>query len=428
MDKIKIIKIIREISLFIFVLTTIFPEFSSKIIAIPSILIWLLMNLLIDRKKFFEFFIKPNLMMYSIYFWILTNMIYIITGYSPDLKLYLTNYIRIALTSIIYLYYAKTEEKTSMKKIVIYSIIIIMIVNIITIIANLRHYNISRLLSTPETLNINTFGVGSYFYIYGLIYPIMILIAYLIRNIKKIQESNYIITTEIILCIIISIYTIYITEFLIAIALLFFGLLLIILKIDNAKKFIKYVFIMIITVIILSPLLSFTFKTIAEKTDSHNYKIRAEDMHTFFSTGNIDNTVDLKERVEVYAKSIESFVSHPLLGTEGTKDTDVSIGKHSTILDQLGKYGLIGSIPFLFFIYALYKETFKTFNNPWSKRIYINCLIVFSIFIIINTSLFVSIFYMVFAMSPMMLKIFDEYELVKNESKGEANDENTLDC
>ena len=146
MNKLKILKGIRETAIIIFMISTLFPGLSTKIIAIPAILVWLLTNFLIDKKVFIDFFIKPNLLMYSIYFWIITNIIYVITGYSPQLSTYLITYIRIAITAIIYLYYQKYEDNKSLRIIMLASLITITIVNIITIIANINTPGISSLV------------------------------------------------------------------------------------------------------------------------------------------------------------------------------------------------------------------------------------------------------------------------------------------
>ena len=184
MNKLKILKGIRETAIIIFMISTLFPGLSTKIIAIPAILVWLLTNFLIDKKVFIDFFIKPNLLMYSIYFWIITNIIYVITGYSPQLSTYLITYIRIAITAIIYLYYQKYEDNKSLRIIMLASLITITIVNIITIIANINTPGISRKYTGVIALEHIEFGVGSYPHIYGLIYPVLIIIAYIISSIK----------------------------------------------------------------------------------------------------------------------------------------------------------------------------------------------------------------------------------------------------
>lgn len=423
----RVFEIIRSIALAIFLFVTLVPDTSNKILSIGSIIIWICMSIILDKEKFINFFIKPNLIMYSSYFWILTCAIYIITDYSKDIQYDFTNYIRIILTSILFLYYAKNNDIDSMKKIVIYSLLLITIVNIITIVYNTKYYNLSRLIATGNDLNINTVGVGSYFHIYGLLYPNLILIAYIIKKfkfrelIKKVNFDNLkskLLTKKMlyrflyISFIVISMYTIFITEFFIAFILLLIGLICIFCRIDSVNRFLKVVCILIVISILTLPFLRYMFMMISESTDSYNIKVRAQDIYILLSGGSLDETVDLKARLDVYYESIKAFISSPVLGIEFERETsNEMIGGHSTVLDTLGKYGIVGSIPLFMFLIVLCIETYLKIDNKWGKNVYLVCLIVFTIFLLVNTALFVTIFYMLFVLSPMILIILNRQEI-----------------
>ena len=257
-----------------------------------------------------------------------------------------------------------------------------------------------------------------------------------------------------IIFVIISIYTIYTAEFLISIIfkftsfcinftkscftvstpappfpitiiLIILGLLLLILKIGNMKKLLKYGLIMLIISVILFPLILLGLNKISENISSDTIRERIYDMYVLLTGGELAENSDLNARIGVYSTSINAFSKYPIFGIEMHKESNLKIGEHSTILDNLASFGLIFSIPFLF-LFSLYKETYKSFNTEWTKRLYFVCLILFTIFMLINTALFISIFYMLFVLSPMILKTIETTNLKQFEEENKK-DENTLD-
>lgn len=391
--------IVRIVLWTIFVYATIFPGGSSKSLVIISFGLLMVTWLMEDKKVFVDFFIKPNLLMYSVYFWVLINFLLIYTGHAPQLKFFLNNNIRIAFTSIIFIYLAKKQKTLDLKILVSVSIVMIIIINIWTIIANYKQYNISRLLSTG-IIRVKI-GIGSYFYIYGLIFFITTQIYIMLKDKDKKAKGISIFLT------ILSLFTIYKAEFMISLILIVIAIFLIVFKINTFKKLSIFILMGISLIFIASPIIGNGFKMMAESSENYNLKIRFNDIAEVFLNKSIENTVDLKKRLDVYGKSINTFYQNPVVGA-GFKDNS-QIGEHSMILDELAKYGIIGNIPLGILLYAICSSIMKCFNKT-QKELYFICLSIFFVFATINTAMFVAVFYFLFLLAPSIIYLRVEKE------------------
>ena len=87
---------------------------------------------------------------------------------------------------------------------------------------------------------------------------------------------------------------------------------------------------------------------------------------------------DLEARISLYEISFKNFINNPILGSDSYG------GGHSYILDNMGKFGLLGIIAMI----LMYLRIFKTFINNWRYTIFFSniCLILFIaiIFAIVN--------------------------------------------
>jgi O-antigen ligase len=309
--------------------------------------------------------------------------------------------------------------------------VFIVITNLITLYALHETPNLSRLLSTGVDIKFNTIGIASYFYMYGIIYFILAFLGIVFYG-KKMGGKKHITKISILLSMLmLCLYTIYKAEFTISILLLCLGIIIILLKIDNFKKlFLTQVALLIIILICAKPVSNLFYK-MADKTDSPNYKMRYSEIAHFIGTGDINETIDLKARLNLYLISANTFFHNPMFGVGFNKITGEikSIGNHSTLLDELARYGIVGTLPLMAVITILFYKIYNLLENKYQRRVYFSCICVFSVFLIINTALFVTIFTMLFVITPAIIYLYvgtDENIVYLKE--GIENHENIMDC
>jgi len=94
---------------------------------------------------------------------------------------------------------------------------------------------------------------------------------------------------------------------------------------------------------------------------------KVDDFETLIISGEASG--DIETREQLYQRSWEAVINHPLLGT------NERIGGHSLLLDHWGYLGLVGFIPFLIFVIAQIKMFSKMI--PVSTRIiYTVCIFI----------------------------------------------------
>ncbi len=72
-------------------------------------------------------------------------------------------------------------------------------------------------------------------------------------------------------------------------------------------------------------------------------------------------------RVELLKQSWEVFLSNPIYGGQ---INELVTGGHSTFFDVLGATGLMGIIPYCWFLYFFHKQVKKLIQNPVTKKIW----------------------------------------------------------
>lgn len=394
---------IRLISLFILSYISIVPFASNRYVYLLSIFLIIITSFIINFTKTLEFLKKYKYLMFLSFIWLFHYLINYITGRADLILIHIFTYIRILSIMFLGLYLVELKDKFLNKILITFISLIIILFNIKTILANLDYYNLSRLLSTGINLDINAYGIASYSYIYGILYLILLLIIKFFKNIKNNFRLN--------LCLILlitSICLLIIAEFMISIILLILGLIIYYFKVDNFKKFIGLLSILILSMIIFSKPLSLGFKFLANHIDNYNIQVRLDDISKML-TGDIENTIDLKERLNVYSESITTFIKHPLfgIGFKGKETKAIGIGGHSAILDEFAKFGLMGgSILILLFI-SCFKSFLSLFTKK-SKKIYFICSLIYILFMFINTALFVTTIYFIWLIIPLFILNFKE--------------------
>lgn len=235
-------------------------------------------------------------------------------------------------------------------------IFLCIIITCITTARGLQVYSgASRWLATANNskdyinITLSWMNVGGYNFVYTvvLLYPLLILAFK--RN--KINLMMTLIVASIAFwCLISAEYTMAILLFVITSTLFF------------VKKNLKVSNIVIYTIIagifafLFSGFLSRVLIAIAEKIESDTIAVRLKDLSGGMK--GLENSTD--NRVELYMRSIKTFITHPLgtflFGGRG-------IGFHSFILDSLAQFGFIGGWIIISMYHKIYKFFYEKYEN-----------------------------------------------------------------
>lgn len=120
----------------------------------------------------------------------------------------------------------------------------------------------------------------------------------------------------------------------------------------------------------------------------------------FFSS-DIEQSIYVKDKIDLYfenalgnksdqinrsadaLKSIDSFSNNPLFGIGPTKRGQFrEVGEHSTWLDALTEFGIIGFLPFILFLYFAWLRIYTTFRSDPKQLWNQVCVIAFLLYLI----------------------------------------------
>ncbi|WP_158561514.1 O-antigen ligase family protein [Thomasclavelia ramosa] len=181
-----------------------------------------------------------------------------------------------------------------------------------------------------------------------LVYPLLLFIINFMNNFITFKKNN---TSKLFIFIIpLFIYTIFVSQFTIALVLLVLSIVLILLK----KLNIKSILIILCTLFFLVS----NSTNIQKFINNSTYAVKFAELTTKTSSStNIDGRTSRIDR------SINTFIENPLIGVSYKTgynynvETDF-VGSHSDFVDTFARYGLFST---LVLYYALYKK-FKKYN------------------------------------------------------------------
>ena len=113
---------------------------------------------------------------------------------------------------------------------------------------------------------------------------------------------------------------------------------------------------------------------------------------------------DIESRMETYLTSINAFFRHPLFGIGNAESQLNNYGQHSTILDALAQFGLVGGIPYLWFHIAPIKEMNKHMFDNERKVMSIGFFLLFLLGLI-NRANTRPDFAIIFIVLPQMVQV-----------------------
>jgi len=356
------------LSIFILKLTPILNGTVTNVVVFGLILVWVIKNIF----KIIKYKGKDAKWLLIILGWFVIGSIIAFINYRVEV---VKNNI-LELVSLVFPYIVFKINYDNIKKnynIYYRSIISIMLIeNIISIILYRINFGKSYYREVKSYINVYITIIFIIIIIYNVIY-----ISKHDKYIKKIYK--YIIIAICIINIIISGYTI-------ANIILIIGYLIIVYGTYNHgyRKIFKYFIVMFVLIIIIN--YGNVFELLLRNIKNRAYFERINDINNYLNGSN--NFSTLTARINAYFKSINAFINHPCFGSIWyiNKDYNIAsmIGYHSTILDNLGLFGIFGLIP----IYIIINPIIGAYNKFREHRYLImSALISFCLIITLDNQI-----------------------------------------
>lgn len=367
------------------------------------VLLWLIIAIDTDRGFLSRYIHIATPVFITLFFLIVSNLF----GRTAYYDAYFMLFMYLAIIQALFAYYFFDSSADGKRIILFVFIVDLCIVTIHTFVLVLQNPIIVRAMSTSAEMRSQLLqndipnGIGGY----GLCYQLAFFtpcVAYIFN--EKIRNS--LVKWLLYIAIIISLF-----QFQIAMALIFsvifiFGIEIIRQNGSNKNEFFIKIAFMVLLFVIIS-----NFSTIIElvikyaNTDLEN---RLNELLLIRSNG-IERASDINSRMRLYTISTYTFFDNPLWGTFG-KGT---FGGHSTFLDILASFGVIGFAG----IYGICRPLILSYKMRYKgsiERRYIFCIIaVFIVFATLNVALSSDILLACNLMIPLIFeKSRDEIEKV----------------
>jgi hypothetical protein len=300
----------------------------------------------------------------------------------------------------IYLICYVIARKNDYDKQLVYIYIISFIINFaFTIRAIAINPNISKMMATGRESH--TFGIAGYGYIYAIIFLLPIFLVFIIECKQRKLRSLLLIF------VLAHLYFIYKTAYVTALLIVLFEFSLIFLM--HIKSIYRLFLIPPVVLFILS---FFSLNAFAEillsfskQIPIYNISERFREIAVYILTQQKGSALD---RIDLYMCSIKGFAKSPIWGNALFYE-NYSVSGHAEILDILAHGGVLFLLPYLLFIYSVYR-----YNLIYAKtRLQRNAVfIIFICYIIlncVNTSFSsVAIIFVIAGFIPVFLRYLNQ--------------------
>ena len=372
------------------------------------IILWLGIAILYDSKTISYIFLKKWYIW--TYLWILILFIYFCLKHAD----FSFSYIMYIFCFGIGIYYINKNDVKAAIIISCMCIVYFLIIAFTTLKAYTFVPGLSRILANGDKSVIIKRGAGAYMtpFIagYDAIYgfselSVIILFCVLKKRMPKILKVILSGVAFFLMIVVIK------AEYLFAVMITFIGLFLVLFSVINNIK----IKIITIGISLLSILVFFIFgqyicSWLAVNISINNFSIRLKEMANLFARNSYSEGTDIGERFSLYSISILNFFEAPIFG-KGTGILFKTFGNHSTILDILAKYGIVGGVPlFIYYIYPM-KNILLKFNKT-NKTGYRLLLVMIGILGLINIANTRVNYALVYIVCPLLL--FWTENLIKN--------------
>ena len=165
-----------------------------------------------------------------------------------------------------------------------------------------------------------------------------------------------------------------------------------------SRKRIRRAFIIFVLSLLLFLLLKNTirdlFATLSETVPSKTISVRLEEVAVFLGGGKA--TGDAGARLNRYLESLNMFLNHPILGglIYGEKS-----GGHSSVLDYIGSFGIVGIVIAVLIIRCLYFSFFVPLKKSTNNSVFHFTFVFYFAFAFLNPALSAVSLFVTFAVS-----------------------------
>jgi len=419
-EEINIDKLLRDLCAAGIVLTSLVPEASRWFIFLPVVLFWVLFSYVSNPKAFNKAFLIPDIKAYSIYLWLVTYTIFYFAGYMHGTEFNrLINYYRLGFSLLIFNYYLETSDIKAVKRIIVFALMCVFVVCIMTLRGIALDPMAARVLATGrEDLMQGLTGmtIGSYGFIYGLVFLSVAIIGLIKTNLLKTQKIVFAVI------VVLAIYTIFSAAFMMALLLLVTTFILLLFNVKKASRLFGVFLLILILIFFLTPVLYNALSYLGDIVMNPALSQRLQELAFLIRFGGVEGTENMDARLYFLTLSIGTFLANPILGIGGFYGFETSvhgIGGHSALFDELAKYGIFGAGALLVALYSNARFVYRRLIHDKQKLVYFCSMSAFFILGAINTLLFVPIIFMAYFVVPGLIWSFSEINPAKNSKKNE---------
>lgn len=301
-------------------------------------------------------------------------------------------------------YYIKGEQYVSLKVLLIFFFVYVLVINIYSIVILQIDPNVSRNLAQADKSITQEFAhplLANFSHINNLT-----LLSVAICAVLKLKVESKIMKIIMLSFLILNIYTLFLAQY--ALALITFIIFAVLVFTTNYKKnfqgILRLSILVILVVVVGGPLLLI----LSDSIESNLFANRARSLGVFLTSGTVESGSDFQERLELYSKSINAFIQNPIFGVGGAQfGAGGLVGGHSDILDRFGYFGLFGGSFFVYYLYAAYKNVDRFFAKE-KHHCYAIIFLSFLFINVFNPGYQEAILYAMYFISPALLFVFNK--------------------
>lgn len=324
------------------------------------------------------------------------------------------NYIILLMMFCIYVYYDNYGSNTEKRVLLLTALAALFFSAVVTVYYLIINPAISRQVSTGwYEGNLHNI-VGGLFFIYSLI-PVIIAGLTVLKH-RLDYKTGYLL-----LLILLFILTVLSSNFATATILLIVIIPFIYFR-PNIKKFILVAAILCVSLLTLVIVYTLFPNIVENFLSTFLYPQLAERIINIFQifTGDLPSSSSLYERMLLINKSTDTIISSPLFGVFGKSQEVVSkaIGGHMQWLDDFASYGLIGIIPFWYFMSGFVSNLIKRCSFAYYKKAIYLIIIYFVIWGFMNPVMKGEVFSAIFIVTPFMPYILNEKDKTDESTVG----------
>lgn len=319
------------------------------------------------------------------------------------------------------------NNRNNFKILYVVLLCIILFIAVKGILVSISQPDVMRVLAVGDDTKLSGYaslGIGGYGFAYSLpfIIPLM-----LVMIIKRVHEAKF--TLFLCITVIVLTYALFIYQYTIAILIfLFLVLLLPILSKTGSRRgqnlwILLFVALLIFVIFNLEDISNLIFQFSYRNLSGYStIQSRINEIATVMSGQSV--TGDLEIRLSVYRQSLETFIQNPILGAGykygynmGLGGVGQILGGHSSLLDNLGLYGILFVTPLILFFIEHFKSLGKRY--PQRKSYVLICGISLLVLSIVNTILVGAVLMTVLLIIPIFL---EEMDIKESEKQEKLND------